>query len=259
VFGLHVVTLDESMENLFWNHVNRDPLDFIWFIYDWKLYRDKTKIWLALDDARKVVGLLLVHGGTIVQFRGSREAVSALLGYAPVVEDVEVQAPLDCEDLVTGKYGSKYKVHMVLMSMERGEEQIQITTAPDRLGVEDAEEIAALMRQADPVWWGGVTTERAANSLKEAYWVGIRRDGKVVSVGSARLTELGICNIGVIATREEYRNRGYATSVVSALVQEILKNARTATIHVLADNAPAVLAYTKAGFKPYKTYLAIRT
>jgi ribosomal protein S18 acetylase RimI-like enzyme len=247
------------MENLFWNHVNRDPLDFFWFIYDWKLYRDKTKIWMALDDARKVAGLLLVHGGTIVQFRGSREAVNALLSYAPVVEDVEVQAPLDCEDLVMGKYGSKYKVHMVLMSMERGEEQTQITTAPERLRVEDAEEVAALMREADPVWWGGVTTERAANSLKEAYWVGIRHDGKVVSVGSARLTELGICNIGVIATREEYRNRGYATSVVSALVGEILKNARTATIHVLADNAPAVRAYTKAGFKPYKTYLAIRT
>jgi ribosomal protein S18 acetylase RimI-like enzyme len=247
------------MENLFWNHVNRDPLDFVWFIYDWKLYRDKTKIWLALDDAKKVAGALLVHGGTIVQFRGSREAVSALLSYAPVVEDVEVQATLDCEDLVTGKYGSKYKVHMTLMRMERGEEQVRVIAEPERLGVEDAEEVAALMKEADPVWWGGVTMERAANSLREAYWVGIRQDGKVVSVGSTRLTELGICNIGVIATREDYRNRGYATSVVSALVREILKNAHTATIHVLADNAPAVRAYMKAGFKPYKTYLAIRT
>jgi ribosomal protein S18 acetylase RimI-like enzyme len=227
--------------------------------YDWKLYRDKTKIWLALDDARKVAGLLLVHGGTIVQFRGSCEAVKALLDYAPVVADAEVQAPLDCEDLVTGKYGSKYNVYMTLMCMERGEEQVHITTEPEKLGVEDAEEVAALMREADPVWWGGVTTERASNSLKEAYWVGIKRDGKVVSIGSARLTELGICNIGVIATREEYRNRGYATSIVSALVREILKKAHTATIHVLDDNTPAVRAYTKAGFNPYKTYLAIKT
>jgi ribosomal protein S18 acetylase RimI-like enzyme len=29
-------------------------------------------------------------------------------------------------------------------------------------------------------------------------------------------------------------------------------------IHVIKDNTPAVKAYTKAGFKPYKTFLSIR-
>jgi len=256
---LRVVALDESLDDLFWNHVNRDPLDFHWFIYDWKLYRDKTGVWLVLEDDSRVLGLLLVHRDVIVQFRGSREAVKMLLDYAPVAGGAEVQAPLDCEDLVASKYGFGHRVHMMLMSLRRGEENIQISTVPVGLGVEDAEEVAALMREADPVWWGEMTTERLATSLKEAYWVGIRRDGKVASVGSTRLTELGTCNIGIIATREDYRNRGYATSIVSALVREILNSSHTAVIHVLADNAPAIRAYTKAGFKPYKTYLAIRT
>lgn len=256
---MHVATVDESAERLFWDHVSRDPLDYFWFVYDWKLYREKTRVWLALDNVERIAGLLLVHRDVIVQFRGNREAVKMLLNYAPVAEGAEVQAPLDCEDLVTSKYGSGHRMRMVLMSLLRGEENIQISAVPVRLGVEDAEEVAALMREADPVWWGEMTTERLATWLKEAYWVGIRRDGKVASVGSTRLTELGTCNIGIIATREDYRNREYATSIVSALVREILKSSHTAIIHVLADNAPAIRAYTKAGFKPYKTYLAIRT
>ena len=256
--GLQVVALNESKEQLFWSHVNRDPLDFFWFIYDWKLFRDKTRIWLALED-EQVEGLLLVHRDFVVQFRGSREAVRLLLDYASVAENAEVQAPLDCEDLVTSKYASGHKVHMTLMHLGRGEENVEISTVPVRLEVEDAEEVAALLREADPVWWGQLTTERLATALKEAYWVGIRQDWKIVSVGSTRLTELGVCNIGIVATRDEYRNRGYATSIVSALVKEILKNSQTAIIHVLADNGSAIRTYKKAGFKPYRTCIAIRT
>jgi len=42
------------------------------------------------------------------------------------------------------------------------------------------------------------------------------------------------------------------------LVREILKKSQMAIIHVLADNAPAVRAYSKVGFKPYKAYLSLR-
>ncbi|MEM4704505.1 MAG: GNAT family N-acetyltransferase [Candidatus Bathyarchaeia archaeon] len=257
---LRVAALDGSTESLFWDVANRDPLELFWFIYDWKLYRDVTKIWLALDEAERVAGLLLLHRDTIIQFRGSREAVKALLDYASAKGGFEVQAPLDCEELVTGKFGSEGKVHMVLMKLQKGEEKIRISTEPARLGVEDAEEVAALLREADPLWWGEITAERlAGGSLKEALWFGIRQDKHIVSVGSTRLTNLGISNIGIVATKEGYRNKGYATSVTSALVKEILKVSNTAIIHVLADNKPAVRTYTKVGFKPYKTYLAIRS
>jgi predicted GNAT family acetyltransferase len=62
-----------------------------------------------------------------------------------------------------------------------------------------------------------------------------------------------------VATDEQYRNRGYATSIVSALVEEILKTDQTALIHVLRDNAPAARVCSKVGFKPYETYLSLKT
>jgi predicted GNAT family acetyltransferase len=51
---------------------------------------------------------------------------------------------------------------------------------------------------------------------------------------------------------------GFATSIVSALVKEILKNSPVAIIHVRKDNASAIQVYSKVGFKPYKQYLMIR-
>jgi predicted GNAT family acetyltransferase len=87
--------------------------------------------------------------------------------------------------------------------------------------------------------------------------LGIRYDGKLVSVGLTRFVDFG-SNIGAIATDQDYQNMGYATSIVSALVQEILKNSPRALIHVLSDNGPAIHVYSKVGFKPYANYLFIR-
>jgi ribosomal protein S18 acetylase RimI-like enzyme len=248
--------LDESLQKTFWNHVNRDPVDYYFFILDVKTHPDQTKIWLAMEG-EKVEGLLLVHRDYVVQLRGSREAVEVLLGKVSLKE-VELQAPLDCEDIVLKKYVPRVRQEMVLMSLKKGEESIQTTITPARLGVEDAEDIAELMSGADPEWWGDVTAERIRSRMEGALYMGIKQEGKVVSVGMVRLTDFG-SNISVIATHERYRNRGYATSIVSTLVKEILKTSETALIHVIRDNAPAVRAYSKVGYKPYRTYLSIRT
>ncbi|MDH5461093.1 MAG: GNAT family N-acetyltransferase, partial [Candidatus Bathyarchaeota archaeon] len=79
----------------------------------------------------------------------------------------------------------------------------------------------------------------------------------LVSIGMSRLTEwAGV--VGVVATHEEHRNRGYATSIVSRSVEEILDRLPLAMIYVSADNPPAIRAYKKVGFKPYKTYFFMR-
>jgi len=253
---LKTVLLDESLQKTFWNHVNQDPIDYHFFIFDLKNRLGETKIWLALEG-EKVEGLLLVYRDHVVQLRGSREAVKALLERVELKE-FELQAPLDCEDLVLAKYKPKVRQEMVLMALRRGEERIQITTQPVRIGENDADEIAVLLNNADREWWGEVTAEQLRARMGETINIGIKQDGRLVSVGIARLTGYA-SNISTIATDERYKNRGYATSIVCALVREILEASEVAMIHVIKDNAPAVRAYAKAGFKPYETYLSIRT
>jgi predicted GNAT family acetyltransferase len=253
---LKVVMLDESLEKLFCEHVNQEPFNHYFFILDWKMWREQTKIFLAMEHER-IKGLMLVYRDYVVQLRGERGAVRLLLDQLSL-EKVELQAPLECEDLVLSKYAPRLKERMTLMTMTKGEERVNTATTPVRLGVEDAEEIARIMREADPSWWGEQTGERLRERMKEVLWLGIKKDGRIVSVGMVRLIDLG-SHIGVVATREEYRNRGYATSIVSGLVREIFRSYSTALIHVLAENAPAIHVYSKVGFKPYETYLSIRT
>ena len=253
---MEIVSVADSYEQLFWSYVNRDLIDYYFFILDWTQRREQTKIFLAVEG-KEVLGSLLVFADSIVQFRVTREAEQKLLGYANF-EKVELQAPLDCEDIVCQKYKSRVRQDMVLMRLNRGEERIQITERPVRLDVECAEEVAALMKRCDPKWWGETNAEQLKQRWGNVFWLGIRLDGRLVSVGNVRFVDFA-SNIGVVATDEHYRSRGYATSIVSALVEEILKRSPIALIHVIADNAPAVQAYSKVGFKPYKTYISIRS
>ena len=252
---MEIVSVADGYERMFWSYVNRDPMDYYFFMLDWTQRREQTKIFLAIEE-KEVLGSLLVFADYNVQLRGSRMAVQKLLEYVDV-EKVELQAPPDCEDLVCQKYKPRVKQDMVLMRLNRGEESIQITEKPVRLGVEDAEEVADLMRRCDPEWWGDTKAEKVRTSLETAFALGIKKDDRLVSAGSTRFVDFA-SNINMVATDERYRSRGYATSIVSALVEEILKRSPTALIHVIADNAPAVRAYSKVGFNPYKIYLSLR-
>ncbi|MEM2180774.1 MAG: hypothetical protein QXP32_08180, partial [Nitrososphaeria archaeon] len=53
-------------------------------------------------------------------------------------------------------------------------------------------------------------------------WIGIKVDGKLVSIGSVNLTGwAGL--IGTVATHVSYRNRGYATTIISELMRRIIE------------------------------------
>jgi predicted GNAT family acetyltransferase len=252
---MKIVPLDEENEKAFWDHINQDPLDYYFFILDLKERPEKTKIYLALEQD-KIQGLMLLYDDRIVQLRGSREAVKKLLDKIDY-EQVELQAPLECEDIVTKKYAPKLRYDLLLMTINKGEENLQINHETQRLGPKDAEAVAEIMRKADPAWWGDVNAEDRKESLETTYWLGIKQEGKIVAIGNTRFEPVG-SNIGIIATDEKYRNRGYATTIVSKLVREIMKKSPPALIHVLKHNTPAVRAYSKVGYKPFKQYLLLR-
>ena len=252
---LKVVSVYDGYEQAFWNHVNLDPLDYFFFILDLKQHPENTKILLAIEG-EKIQGLMLVYSGLIVQLRGKRRAIEKLFDHINL-EKINLQAPLEFEDLVIRKYTPQIRHELVLMTLKKGEEKLQIIEKPVRLGPEDALEVANLMKEADPEWWGEITPEDRKQSLEETFWVGFKHDGRIVSVGNARFNDLG-SNVGVIATDQRHRNMGYATSIVSTLVEEILKRSPAALIHVLSENAPAIRVYSKVGYRPYKRYLLMR-
>jgi predicted GNAT family acetyltransferase len=202
--------------------------------------------------------MMVVYRQYIAQLRGSKEAAKVLLEKLDL-QTVELQAPQEHKPHILEKYKPTTAPHeMMLMTLHKGQETPQIKHPTVKLGTADAEQIATIMKEADPEFWGTITTQNIIDGLSTGVnWVGIKIKGKLVSVGGARLTEFGGL-ISTAATNEAHRNKGYATSIVSQLVKQILEKQSLAMIYVLSDNPPAIRAYEKVGFKPYKTYFFMR-
>ncbi|MEM2505983.1 MAG: hypothetical protein QXF61_02930 [Nitrososphaeria archaeon] len=45
---MKIVSLENSIEKLFWKHLQTDILDYFFFAFDWKYMKDSTRILLAV-------------------------------------------------------------------------------------------------------------------------------------------------------------------------------------------------------------------
>jgi predicted GNAT family acetyltransferase len=252
---MEIVSLNPAFEPIFWKHVNQDIPHYFVFAFDWKNNKDETNILLALTG-RRIDGMMLVYKKRKVHFRGNREATRLLLEHLDL-EEVELQAPKEHKQYILEKYEPTWSNELMLMVLHKGEERLHTSYPIVKLDASDAEQIAAIMKKADPEFWGDVTADQAAEGMSSVNWVGIKVDGELASICRTRLTE-GVGHIATVATPEAHRKKGYATSLVSHSVKSILKKTPTAIIYVLSDNQPAIRVYKKVGFKPYKTYYLIR-
>jgi ribosomal protein S18 acetylase RimI-like enzyme len=80
-------------------------------------------------------------------------------------------------------------------------------------------------------------------------YLGIRESGQLVAMAGERLRPLGHTEISAVCTHPEYRGRGYASSLVSALIQNIMKRNEIPFLHVRTENVGAIRVYQKLGFK----------
>jgi len=255
---MKVLPLDSRLEPLFWKHVYQDIPHHYFFLLDMNRDRASTKVLLALNQKNRIDGMMMIYRQRIVQLRGSVEAARTLLAKLDI-EKVEIQGLEEHRALILDKFKkARATFEIILMTLRRGEETPQIKHPVVRLSTADAEDIAALMRHGDPEWWGETTSAQIAERMRERLWLGIKIDEQLVSVGGATLDTWG-SNIGTVVTHEKHRNKGYATSIVSALVEQMQQKSNLALIHVESNNPPAIRAYTKVGFKPYRKYFVART
>ena len=65
-------------------------------------------------------------------------------------------------------------------------------------------------------------------------------------------TVLDECNIGNIVTAKEYRGKGYATEILTILLNNLQRRGiKKVFLEVEHDNAPAIALYEKFGFTRY--------
>ena len=84
-------------------------------------------------------------------------------------------------------------------------------------------------------------------------FLGVREDGKLVSMGGLRLHLAGYREITTVATRLGSEGRGYGTAVMRALIELIRSRGNQPFLTVRKDNERAVAIYHRLGFKERTT------
>jgi predicted GNAT family acetyltransferase len=88
----------------------------------------------------------------------------------------------------------------------------------------------------------------SAGAIMLGSYLGIRRAGKLIAMAGERMRFDGFTEISAVCTHPGYRGCGYASSLVRALVRQIITRGETPFLHLYSDNTIAAALYTKLGF-----------
>jgi predicted GNAT family acetyltransferase len=88
----------------------------------------------------------------------------------------------------------------------------------------------------------------SAGAIVLGSYFGIRCTGRLIAMAGERMRFDGFTEISAVCTHPEYRGCGYASSLVRALVRQIIARGETPFLHLYSDNATAAALYTKLGF-----------
>jgi ribosomal protein S18 acetylase RimI-like enzyme len=80
-------------------------------------------------------------------------------------------------------------------------------------------------------------------------YIGIHESGQLVAMAGEGFRFPGYTEISAVCTHPDHRGHGYASSLVSALIQKITKRGETPFLHVGKENTGAIRVYEKLGFK----------
>src|SRR4029077_16164652 len=112
----------------------------------------------------------------------------------------------------------------------------------EELNISQVDEMLALVELTKPGPFFRRTPELGS-------YLGIREAGQIVAMAGERLRPLGYTEISAVCTHPDYRGRGYASSLVSALIQKIVERGEIPFLHVRTENIGAIHVYEKLGFK----------
>lgn len=92
--------------------------------------------------------------------------------------------------------------------------------------------------------------EKAIVMIRKNDLFGYFHDYKIVSRGIVAAKSRHGWALGGMYTLEEYRGRGYATAVMSSMVEYSSRHTDNIVLFVRDDNVPAIRSYDKIGFRP---------
>jgi len=251
---LKTAPLKEKDRERFFDFLGKDEVRHIFTIYDLRHVSDKTRIWVA-TEGRRIFGYIFEFDKRIVHTRGTVGSVNRLLPYITLDELTFVIEPSHLtlveqsfEPLEPTDATSKGKItkYLVMKAEARSFKPI-IRHKVKKLGQDDLEEV---LRNFGEEW-----EKRVRDALERGMAYSAYDADAPVAIATVTETTDRIAFIRGVHTLPPFRDKGLASSTVSALVKDALRQKKEPVLWGAEDNLPARRVYEKVGFKETKHVL----
>jgi len=87
-------------------------------------------------------------------------------------------------------------------------------------------------------------------TIEMGRYIGVKSDGALVAMAGERMRLDGFTEVSAVCVHPDYRGKGYAKALVSAIATGIVAAGSVPFLHVYPDNQPAIATYEALGFRP---------
>jgi len=116
----------------------------------------------------------------------------------------------------------------------------------EELGEDDVHEMMSLASLTEPGPF-------RCRTIQLGGYVGIREGGLLAAMAGQRTAIPGCREVSAVCTHPSYRGRGYATTLVHAVMDGVAKHGELPYLHVRQDNISAIRLYHRLGFRITRT------
>jgi ribosomal protein S18 acetylase RimI-like enzyme len=210
--------------------------------------RRRVQWGMAYDDRGVATAVAMHHEGLVPQplfVMGDPDGCRSILESVIKPRDAYLMATTEVEPAVAALYELEEPVAMLRMVVDR------LTFAPFagpavRLSAADIDDLNRLYQL-------GFRAGFPPSVIEDGIYYGVRVRGRLVSAaGTHAISEReGIAVVGNVLTHADYRGHDFAKMVTSAVSAELLGRVRDVALNVHADNAAAVAAYARLGYRTH--------
>ncbi|WP_052124241.1 GNAT family N-acetyltransferase [Ureibacillus manganicus] len=237
--------------------VSKKPAENLFIIGDVEVYgfeQDFQKLWGGFNDVGELDAVLLKWEGTYIPYAEGKydvEGFANIMLADPSMRELsglkEVVEPLKA--LIPKKLNTENQFYYAkctdptVMKRDEDLEYIQL------MANEDIVELVELLKSIPEFQSSNITVESKERALKDGtgktYFV--RVDGKIVSTASTTAENKHSAMVVGVATREDYKRKGYASDIMIKLCKELLAEGKE--LCLFYDNPEAGKIYKRLGFE----------
>ncbi len=201
--------------------------------------------WGVAMSQDEVVAVGLEYGGLTPQplfVIGANDGISAILRDVVRPRAAYLAASAEALPGVARHYRLDPSPPMIRMWVDRAR-FLPVPAAVSRLLPVEVGELNRLYQLGFAAWL-------PSSAVAEGVYFGIRSNGELVAAAGTHVIsrEARLAVVGNVLTHVDYRGRGYAKAVTSAVTAELLRYCDQVVLNVRSDNPPAIHAYRRLGY-----------